>query len=422
MYPNQYADTGIQSAYLQNLQDVKTFFRKPIILTAAILYSIQVILNIFNLITGSEQQRDIFNSFYFYYDMPAYNPQTTQIFTVILAVVGSVIPILIAASLWIVYLKSRSANPQASPSAGFTILYVLSLISLIAISLLLVFFIAVCMIMLSMLNMPYWESQVALFIVILVILIVAPLLLLLVIAQFRFAAALRASAKGPVLKPNGSVMFAVLYIIMGAFLVFNVINSLSIIASLSSVYSDYYIYDKGELVLALIGSFLSAAIAILMAIVALSYNGYVKRKKMGYLSQQDAVYYTQGGQAYYNPNMGYPQQSPSGNTQAPYQNQAYYVPLVAQPEQPPYAGNPDPGNQPGGQQMAETTVSQVPVQQAQETPEFASPLNGVETNFQEPISGSRPEDQETQHRACPVCGCEVTEEAAYCPQCGTSLK
>ena len=159
MYPNQYADTGIQSAYLQNLQDVKTFFRKPIILTAAILYSLQVILNIFNLITGSEQQRDIFNSFYFYYDMPDYNPQTTQVFTVILAVAGSIIPILIAASLWIVYLKSRSANPQASPSAGFTILYVLSLISLIAISLLLVFVIVVFLIALSMSGLSYWESQ-----------------------------------------------------------------------------------------------------------------------------------------------------------------------------------------------------------------------------------------------------------------------
>lgn len=50
MYPNQYADTGIQSAYLQNLQDVKAFFRKPIILTAAILYSLQVIFNILTLL------------------------------------------------------------------------------------------------------------------------------------------------------------------------------------------------------------------------------------------------------------------------------------------------------------------------------------------------------------------------------------
>lgn len=422
MYPNQYADTGIQSAYLQNLQDVKAFFRKPIILTAAILYSLQVIFNIFNLITGSEQQRDIFNSFYFYYDIPAYNPQTTQIFTVILAVVGSIVPILIAASLWIVYLKSRSANPQASPSAGFTILYVLSLISLIAISLLLVFFIAACMIMLSMLNMPYWESQVALFFVILVIIIAAPLFLLLVIAQFRFAAALRASAKGPMLKPNGSVMFAVLYIIMGVFLVLNLISSLSITASLSGVYSDYYIYDKGEMIFALIGSFLSAAIAILMAIVALSYNGYVKRKKMDYLSRQAAVYYTQGGQAYYNPNMGYRKQDPTANTQVPYQNQAYYVPPVAQPGQPPYAGYPAPENQPVGQQAPDPTVSQVPVQQAQEPPVFTSPFDGEQENPQEAIPGSQPEGLENQHQVCPVCGCEVTGEAAYCPQCGTSLK
>ena len=422
MYPNQYADTGIQSAYLQNLQDVKAFFRKPIILTAAILYSLQVIFNIFNLITGSEQQRDIFNSFYFYYDMPAYNPQTTQVFTVILAVAGSIIPILIAASLWIVYLKSRSTNPQASPSAGFTILYVLSLISLIAISLLLVFVIVVFLIGLSMSGLSYWESQLFILGLILVMIIAAPLFLLLVIAQFRFAAALRASAKGPVLKPNGSVMFAVLYIIMGAFLVLNLISSLSITASLSSVYSDYYIYDKGEMIFALIGSFLSAAIAILMAIVALSYNGYVKRKKIDYLSQQAAVYYTQGGQAYYNPNMGYRQQTPTANTQIPYQNQAYYVPPVTQPGQPPYAGDPVPVNQPVGQQAPESTVSQIPVQQAQEPPVFTSPFDGEQENPQEAIPGSQPEGQENQHLGCPVCGCEVTGEAAYCPQCGTSLK
>ena len=120
------------------------------------------------------------------------------------------------------------------------------------------------------------------------------------------------------------------------------------------------------MIFALIGSFLSAAIAILMAIVALSYNGYVKRKKIDYLSQQAAVYYTQGGQAYYNPNMGYRQQTPTANTQIPYQNQAYYVPPVTQPGQPPYAGDPVPVNQPVGQQAPESTVSQIPVQQAQE--------------------------------------------------------
>ena len=71
------------------------------------------------------------------------------------------------------------------------------------ISLLLVFVIVVFLIALSMSGLSYWESQLFILGLILVMIIAAPLFLLLVIAQFRFAAALRASAKGPVLKPNG---------------------------------------------------------------------------------------------------------------------------------------------------------------------------------------------------------------------------
>lgn len=423
MYPNQYGNMGVQSAYLQNLQDVKNFFRRPAVLIAAILYSVQVVLNIFSMINGSELQQDIFSSFYFYYDMPTpnYGAGATQVITVVSAVIGSIIPILIAVSLWIIYLRSRSSNPQASPSAGFTILYVLSFIALIAISLLLLLIVAGFVMALSLSNLSYWESQVALFVVILVMIIVAPLFLLFVIAQFRFTAALRASAKGPVLKPNGSVMFAVLYIIMGTFLVLNVIQRLSIAFSLSGVYSSYYIYDKGEMTFALIVSIVSAAIAILMAVVALSYNSYVKKKRMEYAARQNAGYYTQNGQAYYRPDMGYSQQSPDVNTQALYQNQAYYVPSTAQPGQPPYPGYSVPTDQtPEQRQAPQPAMPQIPVQQAQEPPVFTSPFHGEEENGGEERPGSQI-SEENPRMVCPVCGCEVTEEAAFCPQCGTSL-
>lgn len=425
MYPNQYGNAGIQTPYLQNLQDVKSFFRKPIILMAAVLYSIQVIMNILSLATGSQIQQDVFQSFYFYYDLPAYSVQTMNTVSVITSVIMSAIPILIAVSFWIIYLKSRSRNPQASPSAGFTILYALSIVALVLISLIVVLFLAIILIAMGVGLTSYWEGQFAIAVILFLFIIVFSLLLLFVIAQLRFTSALRASARGPVLKSNGSIMFGVLYIIYGGILCLNMVNNLSTASILLRNYPGYEY--KWEVILGLVNMVISVTIAILVAIICFSYNGYVKQKNMGYTAQQTAVFYPQG-QGYYQPNGSYPQQAPNGNPQGTYQNPGYYgQPPVSQPNTYPVQPDSSAGYSSPVTGQPPETPEPPSAQQAQEPPVFTSPFDGAaeQPQSQEDAFGQTPAEQEPeqpkQGRACPVCGCSVKEDAAYCPQCGTAL-
>ena len=127
MYPNQYADPTVQNPYARNLQNLKEFLRKPVVLVLAILSSLQFLVTLITSLTGA-QNIDVSDYFDYYVD-----PEFIQMFsttTVATALIASIIPILTCTALWIIYFKSRSDDPASTPSAGLTIFYVLSIIEL----------------------------------------------------------------------------------------------------------------------------------------------------------------------------------------------------------------------------------------------------------------------------------------------------
>lgn len=412
MYPNQYADPTVQNPYARNLQNLKEFLRKPVVLVLAILSSLQFLVTLIISLTGA-QNIDVSDYFDYYVD-----PEFIQMFsttTVATALIASIIPILTCTALWIIYFKSRSDDPASTPSAGLTIFYVLSIIELCFVGLVLLLFLIVMLAGGALASSAYWEGQMIMAIMILVFLMVAPIFLLITIGQLRFAGSLRASARGTVLKTGGSVLLGVVYLILVS------ISAIGVMTDLADLGGDLNFYS-------FINGLLSVAVMTLYAVVALSYNSYAKGKNLQYAMEQQNATFLQanayapaqpGAPSYYGQPQGYPQQ-PQSYGASPYASQQPQVPTYGQSGQiPGYPPTPTP--------TAPAYMSPQPsVQQAEETPAFQNVpvVPGAPDGQNGEFPAAQPAVEQTaapEEITCPVCGCSIVQGDHICPQCGTLI-
>lgn len=338
MYPYYSQPSPQGNPYQTGLQNVKGFFRKPLILIVAIVYSLFTLSTVItNLIQVMDYSR-MYGS--------RYNAVSGYIATIMSVVIMG----LMCLAVWLIYLKSRSKKPTASPSAGLTILYVYAIIALVIVCLL----VAICLIaviglmaaggsLLSSLgNSPYFEGffeeygmaySVAMPVVILVVAIVMTILILFVVSMLRFVGSARRSLHSSAMYKGGSIACGVFF-------------SLAALGTISTLidYITQMYYSPLIKILLIINSMLSLTFMVLMAVVSFAYHSYCSKTNYAAIASAPRA------EAY---NGGYPpaQPNPYGGYSAPNGGQytPYGQPQQNRPEQQngqaPYYGNPY-GSQP----------------------------------------------------------------------------
>ena len=130
--------------FAKNLAVVKDYFKSGSVLALAVVRGIIVVLTVITALIGSASASSIMNSLsktMSELDLPAeftesWNSiasQSASSTTSILSYIPSIaVSLLVVAALLIIYFKSRNSSPEASPKAGVTILYILAIISMVA--------------------------------------------------------------------------------------------------------------------------------------------------------------------------------------------------------------------------------------------------------------------------------------------------
>lgn len=279
-----YQHAHSQFSFTKNtLEYRKSFFRKPIVLVLAVVYTILTLLSIVqtlmpNFLISTEEITLILGA------------KSTPYISIANAF-NSIILLIITLSVWIIYLKSNSRNPMSNPRSGLNILYILSLISLIfaimssllIIALAVMFFVIGPDFIFNEINEVYPElSDISNLLstgIIIFLLIIAFLILLHPIANFKFIASLKSKEKYSYLPIKGCMLLGILNIPLA-------ISYVSSIFLYPTTYT-YLLNEKvinGNLVLfekmnyfPMIYLGLYSILTIIMVILPLYYRSYAKR-------------------------------------------------------------------------------------------------------------------------------------------------
>ncbi|MCH5301073.1 MAG: hypothetical protein J1E56_07120 [Ruminococcus sp.] len=410
--------------FQQNIDIIKNFFKKPIVLVNT-LFEIMIIpvtlflfFSIANYLKYSFYAMGNFMSLYDDY----YNPQIGNSlvnFILFIGIIACIPSVLTVIAKFIIYFKSKNPNPNANPSSGFTILWILSIISVSLMGLLCFFFI-IAMIMAifssaTLNQLSYYSSYdysypgttatIAFVILLIIYSIIFAIALFYLINQLRFYQSVRKSLNSIYLKRNGAMIFGVFRIISGSFncisfliYLLGLIGVASVSASLSDAQSvPIYIL---ALITVLLG--LGAGSSLTGGIIAVKYAGYIKSIVTGTNQQFNANFpysnpvpfsnnaYAQTQPIQNNPFDNIQNQNPYANPQqinpqepqAPVSDNQYYEPV----------GNPDP----------------------QEDSPQAEDTSQTEETFKT--------ENNTNNNVCPNCGSPVFISDMFCNNCGTKLK
>lgn len=279
-----YQHAHSQFSFTKNtLEYRKNFFRKPIVLISAVVFTILTMLSIIqtllpNFLISTDEINFILGA------------KSTPYISIANAF-NSIILFIITLSVWIIYLKSNSRNPMSNPRSGLNILYALSLISLIIailsslliIAFAVMFFIAGPEVIFNEIYKVSPElsdmSNLLSSSVVILCLIIAFLILLHPIAMFKFIASLKSKEKYNYLPIKGCMLLGIL----------NIPVAISYISSifLYPVAYTYILNEKvinGHLVLfekmnyfPMIYLGLYSILTIIMVILPLYYRSYAKR-------------------------------------------------------------------------------------------------------------------------------------------------
>lgn len=319
MYEQQF------NPYGGNLAIVKNYFKSGKVLALGIFYLISVVLSF--IVTSTVSYVTIIYRVLDYLSSRGINlpPQYREAISassassaIFSAILSSIFPILTAIAFIIIFVKSRNASEASSPITGVSILYVLSMISLvftiIGVVLFAISYIAVFALGVIAGNRYYPEYSgviIAGMVFLGIFLIVyAVIAIIYAVSCKNFYRSVKRSITTPELESKGAVPFGVFNIIMAVFSVF------------SMGYSLVALPGSGGILFA--ASLISILINIFIAIIALGYNKYITNIKQGI---NTAPY----GEA--------PYQAAPG---APYNMPNYTAP---QPQDPPYADPAAPTNE-----------------------------------------------------------------------------
>lgn len=380
--------------YQQNTDIIKNFFKRPIILVFAIFSFILPLISFISSLLMSPAA----NSF-----LDSYVTNSGANISISFSIpIGSVF---LAVCYLLIYIFSKNPHPAKSPSAPFTVLWVLAIISLVISSLiilLLFLFIGVFFLVLyagaSYSYRSYYsfndsfpqnfpaEAIIPLFLfVICVLLIVFAFMLFYSINNLRYLSSIRKSMHSIYLKKNGAMAFGVINIIFASFCFLLALVSLTgVLGNLTNT-PAVFVFSGGLILLALSGTQ-----NLIQGIIAVQYSKYIS--DITRTLRKDPVsaspYTAPAVNAPYNPAPA-PQ---SENFANPYEAQPGMPPAPSAPMENPYAPQP-----------AENTA----------------PSAAPEINMPDPAPVQEPPAND---HVCPNCGASIFKSDMFCNNCGTKLK
>ena len=308
MYPYYTQPTPQGNPYQIGLENVKGFFRKPLILVVAIVYSLFFLSTIATTLMQVMEYSAYYGSLY--------NPMSGYISIAFTAIIMG----LLCLAVWLIYLKSRSNKPTASPSAGLTILYVYAIIALVLVCLLTgILLIAIIGLLAAGNNSSFlWDVlgeagvyyqyvySVGVPILLLIVCIVMAILILYVVSMLRFVGSARRSLRSSAMYKGGSIASGIFFSIAALGTISNLIN-----------YFTLYGYSPLFKILLIVNGILSVAFLVLMAVVSFAYYGYCSKVNYAAMASAPRPDVYSGGYPSVQPNP-YGGYAPNSNAYSPY--------------------------------------------------------------------------------------------------------
>ncbi|MBQ8860100.1 MAG: hypothetical protein IJ015_02035 [Ruminococcus sp.] len=299
--------------YAHNQAIVKSYFKRPLVLVLAILYIVSIVCSLassfamgntfgdmystmLNFTEAPSEVSDMFNSF-----------SSSGLFTGFFAIAmipSIILTALYATAYFIIYFKSKNENENSSPKAGFTILYVLAIMSLIYaifVALLFVLFITLFIVgsiaMSQEPNITSEESTIftVMFSVFAVIFAgMGAIMLIYAISNFNYIKSAKNSLCSANLSYKGATTYGVMSIIFGVSSFMSVLPSLMVAPIMNTMSQLIPSELESELPVEVfsqmsslylvsgIVSAISVAILIISAIIALGYKKHISNIKNGY--------------------------------------------------------------------------------------------------------------------------------------------
>ena len=396
MYQNMYnnpAPMGNYNPYEQNSGLLKTFFSKPVVIILAAVGGVSALISIisFFMQIGTLDTTIRYYNYMMGGQFASFYSNIKPLF-IIFSICSIAMTIINALGYFLLYSKSKNPDPQSNPKAGSTLLWVISIISFVATCILAVFLIIVAFILfIASGEVSRYEASIMTTVGVAII-IVALVFFFYFLFQFRFFSSIHTSFSSVQIVSKSSVAFAVFSIIFCVFAFISLFTSLDTATAMT-----------------VISGLLSIVNSVLVIVLALSYNSFVKSVTTG--ANPIGGFMPNNGQ--FNP---YNQNT---NGQAPNMNMGYSY----RPQQPPVNDN----NQFNGQQYQNPYgSSQQPSEadKAYKNPYFSQDFEEQTANSHNDIFNQnpvQPEEQAAQNK-CPMCGAVHSGDDLFCGNCGARLK
>ena len=299
--------------FAQNVAIIKSYFKRPLVLAIAILYIIVAVASIAVTFSTSAGISEMYNTLFSIpevtesmteQDMKMFELYTNSSYMSI-SMASSMIPSLIIMALtvvsyFIIYLKSKNENPYATPRAGFTILFILSileLISAIGVSLLMILIVGVMAIlsfaMPQELGLAYEDTTVlsiTMIFCIIMYVILGAVLLTYAISKLRYLNSVRKGLTTVNISHKGAGIYGVFSIIFAVIGIFSAILIMlfapimnAITASLGEPMITEMFSSLGSVFLVSgVVTVLSSVYMLLDGILALGYKKHIKNITDGF--------------------------------------------------------------------------------------------------------------------------------------------
>ena len=392
--------------YAANVAVVKSYFKQTKVLVLGVLYVFSAVLGVIGTVISAATPALSVNEILEYLNRMGIDtsrlniPQmsdvtaassSTNIFSI---VISAAVTLLIATAFILMYVKSRSESPESNPSAGVSIMYVLSVISLVFMIIGTVLAVLGSLLLMYLtVNVNNYSGQsidlgngqrfyidgpvfTALFIILIVVILGAVIYgLISVISQKRFYSSVKTSLNSVELESRGAKAYGVICVIDSVFMILAFIGNIFNLIGLSSLGLPGV--SGGAVILSLISLAVSIAIRINLAMVALGYKKHIDKIKYGY----------------------------NGN-QPPFNG----VPTYDNTPRPPYTAPQQPYSAP--QQPYRPQPPQRP---------YNDGFGGAQPPRQQPYNdgfGNQPRQQAPA--VCPKCGAPA-DGSPFCGNCGTKL-
>lgn len=395
--------------YRNNIAIIKDYFKSKSVLVLAILSIVSMILSVVNSLFSSTVTKEILLQMSNYIDTQfsfdaSSKEAASQLSKAlrdisasgseVMSVLGSVsaLSILTVVGLMLIYFKSRSENPDTAPSAGFTILYVVAVFSLVGAIMLTVGMVILAAVMFFLYaefsrtgdlgtTFTYGGKTYAftadLFLILAIVLtflfvIIGFVTLFFTINHVRYLSSVRKSMNSVELSRKGAKPYGVFCVICAVSIGISMISSIpTLFIGNNTTLRELGIVITTDTtvssIVSLVATAVSFVIYILQAKLALGYAKYIDDKKYGYNEPAAPAAYVPAGGA-------------TNNTQNPYS-------YLAQQKQ------------------------EISMQEAT----FVNPYLNEES------PQKSPEKPAATQPTCPACGAPVDPQAPFCGQCGTKL-